>query len=173
MEKVLQDKWTSKIVLNSETKTVTKHLKTKDFTDYDFELYKKVSANNPYFIQVKEHIDNVTYTMEYLPKVVGNVQSYFANNKFTKQEYIKLFNLVTGVWTSAMQVSAGLPEDQFYVHDDFKFENIAVCNSKDIGLSFKLLDCDCWHVMNGTESLDTFYYSLFKMSLLMQRLNHV
>ena len=45
-----------------------------------------------------------------------------------------------------------------------------VCKNKKDELSFKLIDCESWTIVDGYHGVDTFYYSMFKMSLLMQRL---
>ena len=153
---------------------------------YFFNDYVNISAENVLpetdelgYLDEGIHLRDISYDFREiinrnrtpgLPLVV----SFLAQNKGSliqySEEYIKLFKLITSVWTSAMNASAKLPENQFFVHTDFKFDNIVVCKNKKDELSFKLIDCESWTIVDGYHGVDTFYYSMFKMSLLMQRL---
>lgn len=168
--KIIYDGFSSKITYDKDLKICTKKLKTADITKNQFDNYKNLIQSNQHCVNIYDRIDSRTYTMEYIPDVVDSVRTYFKANKPTKQEYIKLFKLITSVWTSAMNASAELPKNQFYIHDDFKFDNILVCKNKKNELSFKLIDCESWKIVDGYQGVDTFYFSMFKMSLLMQRL---
>jgi hypothetical protein len=168
--KIIYDGFSSKITYDKDLRICTKKMKNDNLTKDQFNLYKNLIQSNPHCINIYDRIDSCTYTMEYIPDIVGTARTYFEDNNSTKQEYIKLFKLITSVWTSAMNASAKLPENQFFVHTDFKFDNIVVCKNKKDELSFKLIDCESWTIVDGYHGVDTFYYSMFKMSLLMQRL---
>ena len=62
-----------------------------------------------------------------------------------------------------------LPHDYFWSSSDLKLANIVVLKEKNGTISFKIIDADSWAVNKGYHSVDTYYQSLLKIALIMQR----
>lgn len=166
--KTIWDEYASRIEYDKKHKRCIKHLKTKRLWQEEVKCYKKLCEMNPYVVKMYNVINDTTYDMEFIPDILGPVSKYFYNNKCTKQEYIDLFNLVNSVWADAMKISNSLEGNKFFVHDDFKLDNIVVVK-KDNGIGFRLIDCDCWNIMEGYSATDTYYQTMFQMALVAQR----
>tara|TARA_B100000035_G_scaffold177613_1_gene151458 strand:+ start:1193 stop:1711 length:519 start_codon:yes stop_codon:yes gene_type:complete len=167
--KTIWERYTSRIDYDKKNKRCIKYLKTKKFDPHNVKLYKKLCEMNPYVVKMYNAIDDTTYDMQFIPNILGPVSKYFNNHECTKQEYIDLFNLINSVWSDAMKISSTLKGNDFFIHDDFKLDNIIVYRKGSDGIGFKLLDCDCWRVMQGYNAVDTYYQTMFQMALIAQR----
>ena len=166
--KTIWDEYASRIDYDKKNKRCIKHLKTKHLWPQEVACYRKLCEINPYVIKMYEMMDEKTYAMEYVPNIIAPVSKYFNENKCTKLEYIDLYNLINSVWSDAMMISRTLPGNEFFIHDDFKLDNIVVLK-KENGIGFKLIDCDCWKIMKGYTAVDTYYQTMFQMALIAQR----
>ena len=172
--KKLHESEVSKIYYNPDDGLVYKTLKYKTINTEWLTLYKQFQKTAR-VVKVIDIVDKNTYSMEYIPNILTTVEkfteswrpkySYIRN----KSNFINLHNTFTDAWQSAMVISKHLNHDYFWSSSDLKLANIVVLKEKNGTISFKIIDADSWAVNKGYHSVDTYYQSVLKIALIMQR----
>lgn len=167
---VLNDNHQSLVVYNSDTKIVTKTVRSKILTQHWFETYQRFQEKCPHVIKIYELKDKFTYTMEYIPNIIHTLDIHIKGNyqNMKKSEYINLYKAVNESMIMAMELSETLPEEYYWMNWDIKTTNIGVISPPGKDLKFMILDPDAWYATKGLTGIEGFLHAQLSLGLGMQ-----